>query len=232
MALAKFGGGVTQLSGAIGGSVYARNRSGAYVRANTKPINPNTSLQQAVRQAMADGVAAWAAVLSDANRTAWDLYAANVPVLNRLGDTVNLTGQNMFLRSDTVITQIGGTRVPAGPTDFSLPEGAGAMIATVSEATNQLSLTFSNAADWANEDGGALIVHCGQPQNPTRNFFAGPWRYAGKIDGDAVTPPSSPATIDLPFVATQGQNVWFYYRILRADGRVSNPFRFQTVVNA
>ncbi|GAI58374.1 unnamed protein product, partial [marine sediment metagenome] len=39
MALVKYGGGITQMSGSIAGNTFARNRYGNYVRSRTKPIN-------------------------------------------------------------------------------------------------------------------------------------------------------------------------------------------------
>ena len=225
MALIKLGGGIVSISGAMGGNVYARNRSGNYIRANTKPINPNTTRQQAVRNAMSDLVNRWSNVLTAAQRAAWDLYGVNVAVLNRLGESVYLTGQNHYIRSNSALARLGLTIVDDGPTIFTLPDVDTTFAVAGSEATNELTVTFDNTEAWANEDDAYLLLHCGVPQNAARNFFNGPWRYAGRVDGDATTPPATGATIAAPFVMTSGQHIWVYGRIVRADGRISNPFR-------
>jgi len=80
MALVKFGGGVVGMSGSIAGTTFARNRSGSYARAKTKPINPNTTLQNLVRATFAMLSARWAQTLTEAQRTAWNLYASSVSV--------------------------------------------------------------------------------------------------------------------------------------------------------
>ncbi|GAH13494.1 unnamed protein product, partial [marine sediment metagenome] len=49
MSLVKYGGGIVQMSGSIAGNTFARNRYGNYVRARTKPINPNSDRQVVVR---------------------------------------------------------------------------------------------------------------------------------------------------------------------------------------
>lgn len=224
MALIKFGGGIVGMSGSIAGNTYARNRFGSYARARTKPVDPNTALQQAVRSRMSGLTAAWGQTLTAIQRTAWNLYASSVSMKNRLGEAVNLTGYNHFIRSNAALLQGGGTQVNAGPTVFEVPGADATLTAAISAATQKITITFDDAADWAAEVGGHLLVSVGSPQNAQRNFFGGPYRFAGVIDG-AVVPPSSPdATIDVPFVCTEGQRVWVKCRIVRADGRLSEEF--------
>ena len=232
MALIKFGGGIVGMSGSIAGTTFARNRSGSYARARTKPVNPNTALQQAIRALMASMTTHWGQTLTAAQRTAWNLYASSVSMKNRLGEAINLTGFNHYLRSNMAIVQAGGTRVDAGPTIFELPAKDSTFAVTISEAAQKLSITFDDAGNWAGEVGGHLIISTGQPQNPQRNFFAGPWRFAGKIDG-AVAPPGSPdANIDCSFVCTELQRVWVRARIARTDGRLSEEFFADTFCGA
>ena len=49
MALIKYGGGIVDMSGSIAGNTHARNRFGNYMRARTKPVNPNSDRQVAIR---------------------------------------------------------------------------------------------------------------------------------------------------------------------------------------
>jgi hypothetical protein len=90
-----------------------------------------------------------------------------------------------------------------------------------------LSLAFTNTDDWANEDDGALLVFASRPQNPTVNFFKGPFQFAGKVAGNTMTPPTSPATITLPFPLVAGQNVFVRMFATRADGRPSPALVFR-----
>jgi len=224
MALIKFGGGIVQMSGSIAGTTFARNRYGNYARARTKPVNPNTANQQVIRGLMATLTTAWSQTLTAAQRTAWNLYASSVSMKNRLGEAVNLTGFNHYLRSNIAIVQAGGTQVDDGPTVFELPAKDSTFAVTISEATQKISATFDDAADWASEVGAHLILSSGQPQNAQRNFFAGPYRLAGKVDGAAEAPSSPDATLDVSFVCTELQRVWVKARIARADGRLSEEF--------
>ena len=232
MALIKFGGGITEMRGSMAGNVFSRNKSGAYLRARTKPTNPNTALQQAVRSAMAELTTRWAQTLTAAQRTAWNLYGSSVSMTNKLGESIFLSGFNHYLRSNISLLQTAGTLVDAGPTIFELPETDLGMVASGGEGTQLLSIAFTDTFDWVDEDEAHLVIYQGSPQNAQRNFFNGPWRYAGKISGDGITPPTTPTTIAASFVITETQRVWVYGRIQRADGRLSEPFRSDFFVAA
>ena len=225
MALVKYGGGIIQMSGSLAGNTHARNRYGNYIRARTKPINPNTGKQQVVRGLLATLTAVWSQTLTDAQRIAWNLYASSVAMKNKLGETVHLSGFNHYLRSNVALMQAGGARVDAGPTTFELPGKDSTFAIAASEAAQELACTFDDTAEWCDEDAAHLIVYQGQPQNPQRNFFDGPWRIIGSVDGDSGTAPTSTEAIAGAFVFTELQRQWAYARIARADGRLSETFR-------
>lgn len=231
MALVKYGGGIIQASGSIAGNTHARNRFGNYIRPRTKPVNPNSDNQAAIRSALSYLVNAWNVELTAAQRTAWNTYAAAVAMNNRLGETIYLTGFNHFVRSNTEIKRQAITVVEDGPTVLSLPEKDPTFAVAGDETSGNLSVTFDNALGWANEVGGYLFVYMGVPQLATRNFFAGPWQYADKVSG-AATPPTSPATMTAPMTLTTGQKVWCYSRLVRADGRLSEPMYDSFIVTA
>lgn len=224
------GGGAA--SGSVGSLVYSHNRFGLYVRNRTVPVNPSSSRQALVRSCLQQLTDRWGQTLTVAQRAAWGVYASNITVKNRLGQDVLLTGFNHYLRSNVARLQPGATIIDAGPAVFELPEADPTFAVTASEATQQISFTFDNALAWANEDEGHLIKFAGLPQNPQRNFFGGPWRLVGLVDGDSVTPPTSPDAQDSPWPIVEGQRLWCYGRITRADGRLSAPFRADCFVGA
>jgi len=163
--------------------------------------------------------------MTDAIRTAWQTYANSVNWLNKLGETVTLTGFNHFIRSNAALLTAGGTLVTAAPTDLGLPPADPTFAVTGSAASAKLSVVFDNTLDWAGETGGFLSVEMGEPQSASRNFFNGPYRFADAVDGDDTTPPTSPAEIDPPFTLTEGQKIWCRARIIRKDARCSTQFR-------
>ena len=229
MALVKYGGGIIQMSGSIAGSVHARNHYGNYVRARTKPVNPQTARQTSIRAIFAQLTQRWATVLTAVQREAWNLYGSSVAMKNHLGEVVYMTGYNHYLRSNTVVLQIGEAPIDAAPTVFNIPEQDPTFAIAADGTTQTISYTFDNTLAWAIAIGGFLVKYMGQPQNPQRNFFNGPWRFHGIITG-AVTPPTTPdPETDPPFVFMDDQKIWCYGRILLVDGRLSEPFRAECI---
>ena len=224
MALVKYGGGITQMSGSMAGNTFARNRYGNYVRARTKPINPNTAKQVLVRAVMAELTTRWAQTLSDAQRVAWNLYGSSVKMKNKLGEDIYLTGYNHYIRSNSWFLRMGRTVVDDGPTVFELPAMDPIMSVACSEATQQVTMTFDDTMDWCSEDDSMLVILQSQGQNPQRNFFAGPWTGRSAKIGASGVPVASPMDYASITVLTEGQRFWSKFRILRADGRLSEPF--------
>lgn len=218
MALIRFAEG-QQRSGSIGGTVYSHNRHGAYIRARSVPVNPNTDRQVAIRNSARALAIAWENVLTQAQRDAWETYGANVGWLNRLGDPVHLTGLNHYLRTNTQSIALGKPRMDTAPVIFNLAAAELALGATASEATQQITITYDDTETWANEAGAFQFFQVGMPQNSGIKFFGGPYRYAFLADG--ATPAVSPAIFTYPWPFAQGQRLWVRSRILRADGRLS-----------
>lgn len=232
MALIKLGGGVADIRGSIGGTVFSKNRYGSYTRNRTIPVDPGSTAQTKIRATLGQVRDAWFNTLSAAQRAAWATYASNVQVLNRLGESITLTGWNMFARTNTAMLYNDYAIVADAPTDFSLAEQDATLAITVSEATQLISVAFDDTMTWCDEDGASLMLYASRPQNPTVNFFKGPYLIAGKIEGDSVSPPTSPVTIAVPFACVEGQKIFAQARIVRADGRLSEPFRVNCTVAA
>jgi len=233
MALVKYGGGIVQMSGSLAGNTFARNRSGNYARARTKPVNPKSARQSAIRAIVMMLAEQWRETpMTDVIRTAWKTYADSVQWNNKLGEVITLSGFNHFIRSNAAMITAGGAMVTAGPTDLGLPAGDPTFdITGLGEAAATASVVFNDTNEWCDEDDGFLSIFMGEPQNPTRNFFDGPWRFWQAVAGDSVAPPTTPdgPTGSLPFTAIEGQKVWFQAQIIRSDGRVSTRFECDPV---
>ncbi len=232
MALVKYGGGIIQMSGSVAGNTFARNRYGNYVRAKTKPVNPNTARQAEMRSVIAILTTRWAQTLDNAKRTAWNDYADGVNMKNRLAEVVHLSGFNHYIRSNAIRVAIGYASIDDGPVINELPAQDETFAIAANEATQQISISFNVAAEWAVEAGGLLFAFLGKPQNAQRNFFAGPWRRVGAIVGESPGPIVSPVDKNATYVVSALQRVWAYARIQMADGRLSEPFRADTFCTA
>jgi hypothetical protein len=201
--------------------VYSRNRYGAYKRNRSVPVNPNTTRQSVIRAILSGLSIAWGQTLTQAQRDSWNVYGANTPWLNRLGQVVHLTGQAHYIRSNAPRLQCGMTRVDAAPTFFDLATPEQSLGCSASEATQLLSLSFDDTASWCSEDGAAEFIQVGIPQDPGIGFFNGPWRAVTCIEGDSGAPPASPVAPASPWAIAEGQRIWVRTRVGRADGRLS-----------
>jgi len=224
MALIKLGGGIAQMSGSIAGTTFARNRYGAYARNRTIPINPSTPAQNKIRGTAANLKAAWINDLTPVERSAWDQYAANVTMVNRLGEAVNLSGYNQFCRTNAALLYQGEAIIEAAPIEFSVGEQDPTLAVAATADDQKIQVTFDDDLAWANEVGGYMLLQMGLPQNPSVNFFKGPWKTIGKISG-AAEAPASPAQFSSVYTIATGQRIFIQARIIRADGRLSAPFR-------
>lgn len=218
MALVKLPEG-QQRSGAQGGMVWSHNAGGPYVRERAIPTNPNTDLQVSIRNAVRACAIVWTTVLTQAQRDAWDTYAANVSWVNALGGVITLTGLNHFIRTNTVNVSLKFGRIDAAPVIFDIAAAELALGCTASEATQQLSITFDDTETWANEAGAFQHFYMGIPQNASRKYFSGPWKYITSVAG--VTPAVSPKLATAPWPFAEAQRIWIRSRIMRADGRLS-----------
>lgn len=220
-----------QLSGSMGAITASHNAGGTYFRQRSIPVNPSSVQQQAVRNAMSQLASAWVSTLTPAQREAWITYSDNVPLTDALGDPINIGGLPMYQRSNVPRLQAGLPRVDDAPTIFDLGDFTTPGF-TFQALADTMTISFDDTDAWANEDDAALLVYGSRPQNPSVLFFKGPYRLAGSIDGDSVTPPTSPAVIASPFPAAGGNRVYAQFRVTRADGRLSSVQRLGATAGA
>jgi len=83
------------LSGKLNGTVYARNKGGAYIRNWVKPTNPKTAAQSSVRSFFSDSSKTWK-TLETSVKNAWNYYATSYFKAKRIKPGVVYSGFNAF----------------------------------------------------------------------------------------------------------------------------------------
>jgi len=208
-------------SGSVGGLTYSHNKGGQYTRARKIPTNPNSAFQQVIRSLVSQISDAWANTLTSAQRTAWNTYAANVSMLDRLGQSMKLSGLNHYIRSNVPRVQAGLARIDAGPSTFNLGDYTPCTFTSLVAATGVVSIGFTTSDDWVSETAAALLLYVSKPQQDTIAYFKGPYRLAGMLQGNAGSPPVSPGTWNSPYTYVAGQVAHIRLQVVRANGRLS-----------
>ena len=106
MAKIKLSAIVSEMRGKLNGSVFSKNRGGAYLRTKVTPVNPNTASQGAVRGALT-GIAQTWRTLTEAQRKAWNTAVSNFTKTDIFGDVRNPSGINLFTRLCMNLNNIG-----------------------------------------------------------------------------------------------------------------------------
>ncbi len=90
---------VGAISGAMGSTVFARNKGGQYMRSRSVPITSTTTYALEAKARMAAKTAAFRN-LTAAQRMAWEEWAATHTVTDRLGAQIQLTGHQAYVSSN------------------------------------------------------------------------------------------------------------------------------------
>lgn len=114
--MAKFtpGPAIAAASGSVGGTVFSRNRYGAYTRNRAIPVNPGTSFQLAVRAELGNLSTAWGG-LTAGQRLAWQEWANQNPIVDALGQSQILAGNAAYIQLNARLLRAGLTTSATPP---------------------------------------------------------------------------------------------------------------------
>jgi len=231
MALVKYGATVSQLSGSVGGIVYARNKGGAYIRTRTSPTQPNSTLQVAARTLFSAAVNTWTNILTPEERTQWNGYASAIPYTDVFGETRYYSGQQRYVQCYVALVNSGGSPAAAAiaPAVFTAAEAISSDAITVNQGAVAAGTTVSVVNTTGPLDvaaGDKLLIHIGGPITAAKNYFNGPWRYAASgvyVSGGNY--PDILATDPWARSLASGSPLALYWRVLKADNRISSVAR-------
>jgi len=106
-------------SGSYAGVTSSHNRAGQYVRNRRTPTNTPTARRTTIRSAFGAASSGWSS-LTDAQRAAWQAAADAHPITDALGQSIKLTGHQLYVSVNTQLVQVGSSPVATPPSDFSV----------------------------------------------------------------------------------------------------------------
>ena len=196
------GGGVAAISGKLGGTVFASNKGGAYMRNFKVPTNPKTSYQEDARDSLAQYSNEWR-TLTDEQRESWVAWAATHPVVDRLGASRNLTGSQAYVKINANRDLAGDTTanatVPSDPTFVqAIVDVAEPIVADVSDASIIITLGAGAAENQV------LFVYVTPALSAGINASFGQERLLPAITLDAGMITAEEVEIDIAWIARFG----------------------------
>lgn len=120
--MAKFtpGAVISEIRGKIASTVFSKNAAGPLIRNRTTPINPQSSKQTQRRQALSALSAGWRG-LTENERDGWNSLAGSYPRTDSLGQTIYLTGAQLYILCNSNLDLIGASAITGAPTLPSFP---------------------------------------------------------------------------------------------------------------
>lgn len=149
-------------SGSIAGTTHSHNRAGQYTRNRRAPVQPRTARQTTIRAQFGANSSAWAS-LAAASQGAWVAYADAFPITDSLGQSIKLTGHQMFVTINTNLVNAGLASVTVPPGSNAV-FGPAPVVFTFSHTTGgSFTFTAGGATD-------KLLVAYSKPMSPGRSF--------------------------------------------------------------
>lgn len=217
MAKIKFGMMMTDARGKLGGQVFSKNRSGAYIRTKVTPSNPQTQAQAQVRSNLATLSTGWNS-LTAAQIAQWNASVDDWASTDVFGDIKKPTGKNLYVKLNVNLLNSGQSIVATPPAKIELP--ALVDIDAVLD-TDNYALDINGLPIFA--DGVYQIEACA-PVSRGVNFVKNKFRViAYRTQATAV-----PADIAQDYIAKFGsvedaENIFFRIRAIGENGQAGVP---------
>jgi len=228
MAKVKFSALISEMRNKLNGSVFARNRGGAYLRNKVTPTNPQTIAQVQARSLLTSFSQSWRS-LTEEQRAAWSSVVNQWARTDVFGDVVQPSGSALYIRLNINISLAGGSVLNTPPT----PIGADALTDlsfTANSVDNEIILTFAPASVPADH---SMYIEATPQLSPGISNANSQYRYIATLAEGAGTG----ADVYAEYVAkfgglVTGQKMFIRAKFIRKNtGEVSQKLVATTIVS-
>lgn len=220
---------VADMRGKLAGTVFSKNKGGAYARTKVTPTNPQTLAQNGVRAVLTGFSQGWRG-LTQAARDSWDAAVGSFPRTNVFGSPKTLSGHQLYVSLNSQLSAAGASSIGTPP----VPTGAPAVNSlSGSAAAGAGTFTAAFDPDPVPADS-ALIIDATAQVSPGKKNLSNLYR---QIQVEAAAD-ASPADIATAYVAKfgsliEGQKIGLRARIVNTDtGEVSGQVTAEVIVAA
>lgn len=183
MAKVKYTAVVADMRNKLNGSVFSKNRGGAYVRTKVTPVNGQTSFQTVARNRLTTFAQAWRG-LTDTQRAAWNGAVSNFTGTDIFGDVKQPSGAQLYnkLNINLALASIATISVPPLPSTV-------AQVTTLTPTATAGTPTFSIAyAASPVPAGSAYLIEVTPQLSPGVKFVKSKYVILTTLAAAAATP--------------------------------------------
>lgn len=173
--------------GSVGGVTYTKGRFGAVLRQKVSPVQPRGAVVLTNRGLFAGLAKRWFGTLTDAQRLGWIALAAANPRTNVFGNSIILTGLQMYIGLNRNIQQVGAAVIDAPPPNLDV-DGLTTLTATPNGTLSTFSIAFTPTPTPGSHH---LIIEASMQVNAGRSFVSSFYRFIQFFPD----PQTSPVTI-------------------------------------
>jgi hypothetical protein len=157
-------------SGSQAGTTSSHNRAGQYTRSRRTPVNTvGTGRRAIVRANFGAASSGWAS-LTAVQQAGWNSYAAGYPYTDSLGQSITLTGHQMYVAIVSSLANVGLEPPQAPPSSNATIQPVIASFTAVSGEAITLTLAAGgNAGDF-------VLIGLSAPQSSGRSFCKTFWQ--------------------------------------------------------
>lgn len=174
---------LADIRGKVSGTVFSKNRGGAYARTKVSPINAQTTRQSAVRSQLTSFAQAFRS-LTAAQIASWNSAVSNFTSTDVFGDVKTPSGINLYTKLNMNLAQVGESPISDPPLPSEIP-AVDSLTLTTNGTSPAVSLAFSPSPVPADT---AFIVEATAPVSPGKSFVKSEYRQISFLAAAATTP--------------------------------------------
>lgn len=212
-------------SGSIAGTTHSHNRAGQYTRNRRSPVQPvGTGRRAFIRSRFGNASTAYGG-LTSSQQAAWQTYADSHPIVDSLGQSIKLTGHQMYVAINTQLLNCGAAQSSVPPVSAVVaPPVVTVYTAVASTGVVTITMTASGlAADF-------ILIAFARPQSGGRSQVSAFWQ-ADHVPGNSVGNATEGAKVVAQFGAlVVGQRLFLKLTPVNQYGVTGTPLiQFCTV---
>jgi hypothetical protein len=178
----------------VGNVVFSRNRYGAYIRTRVIPTLVTNTYTTGIRGRLAGLSQAWAGLDED-EKVAWETWARENPIVDRMGDQQILQGSAAFIQINMRILACAGTQIDVPPIAVA-PSPITGLTMTAETGVGDVALAWTSGALAASE---CLVIWAAVVNSAGRRYYKNALKQVFISAAAATTPQDIKAEIEARF---------------------------------